>query len=320
MNGRGQPYPTAPVTFIAAAPPGGGWHQTCEATVQVLNAERLLPVEARIVETPGGLTVLEDVVTRRRGDGHTLVAFSPGLTLQILLKGSRYTYEDITPLASLSTDYGVLVVPVDSTTRMLGPLLERLSRGGESVTVTGGSGPGAMHHGMAALLARAANLPAGAVQYVGAASVAEGLAAVRQARVALGAFGTADVIEDVRRGTLRPIAVLGEERLGGVFAGVPTAREQGVEVVFPMWRGFYAPPDVGSAVVDYWADAFTRLSRSPAWTRLLEARGWFPFLLTGDRFRAFLAEDTHRYVSALGASGTAGSGAPPRPGPAREGG
>lgn len=301
-------FPSKAVAFIAAAPPGGGWHVTCEAVVQALRQEHLLHVGVEMVTTPGGLRVLEDTVSGRRGDGHTLVAFSPGLTLQILLRGSRYTYDDITPIAALSTDYGVLVVPAASPIKNLDDLITRLRASPQDLPVTGGSGPGAMHHGMIGVVARAAGLAPGDVRYVGAEGVAPAVRGLREGYTPLGAMGAADILEEAKTGAVRVLAVLAEERLPGVLEDVPTAIEQGLNVSFPMWRGFYAGPDVEPVAVEFWSDIFSRLHGTPSWQRLLTEKGWFPFLRLGERFRSFLQEDTARYVSALGrreASGAA---------------
>ena len=71
--------------------------------------------------------------------------------------------------------------------------------------------------------------------------------------------------------------------------------------VFPMWRGFFGPPAMPERAVRYWADAFTRLSGTPTWRELLAKSMWFPFLCTGDAFRAFLDADTRRYARVLAA-------------------
>ncbi|HEY3248414.1 MAG TPA: tripartite tricarboxylate transporter substrate-binding protein [bacterium] len=300
-------FPAKAVTFIAAASPGGGWHVTCEAAVAALREERLLPVDVEMVTTPGGLKVLEETVTGRRGDGHTLVAFSPGLTLQMLLKGSRYSYDDITPIAALSTDYGALVVPSASPIKSLDDLVAHLRASPQDLPVTGGSGPGAMHHGMMGVVAHAAGLAPADVRYVGAEGVGPAVQGLREGRAPLGALGAADVLEDVKTGAVRILAVLSGERIAGALEDVPTAIEQGLNVTFPMWRGFYAGPGVEPAAVAFWADTFSRLHGTSTWQTLLAEKNWFPFLLTGERFRAFLQEDTERYAQVLGRTEATGA-------------
>ncbi|MDR7476005.1 MAG: tripartite tricarboxylate transporter substrate-binding protein, partial [Armatimonadota bacterium] len=265
-------YPWKPVQFISAAP-GGGWHETCERTAAVLRAERLLPVEVNVVVRPGGLQVFEETATDPIRDDHRLVAFSPGLTMQILMKGSRYSYDDITPIAALSTDYGVIAVPAGSPFNTLGDFLANLGERPQTTPVTGGSGPQAMHHGMVAVLGAAAGIPPQEVRYIGARSVADALAALAAGQAVAGAFGAADVAGAAERGEVRVLAVLAERRLPGVLKGIPTAAEQGVEVTFPMWRGFYGPPAMAPEAVAFWQDAFRRLTETRTWQRMLrEAR------------------------------------------------
>lgn len=67
----------------------------------------------------------------------------------------------------------------------------------------------------------------------------------------------------------------------------------------PLWRGFYAPPGVPDGVVGFWADVFTRVTRTKTRANILEETGWFPFLLTGDEFTRFLDTDTRRYAATL---------------------
>ncbi|HET8678758.1 MAG TPA: tripartite tricarboxylate transporter substrate-binding protein [bacterium] len=204
-----------------------------------------------MITTPGGLTVLEDVITARRGDAHTLVAFSPGLTLQMLMKRSRYSYADITPIAAVSTDYGALVVPVASKLVDLGAVMHALHRNSDEIRFGGGSGAGAMHHGMVAVTAAAAGIAPGAVHYAGSSGVAEAVSALLAGQVTVAALGATDVLDPLRSGSVRILAVLADRRLPGPFAGVPTAKEQGLDVTFPMWRGFYAPPGVPPGVVGF---------------------------------------------------------------------
>ncbi len=298
MSAAPRAYPAGPVTFVSAAPPGGGWHQICVKTADALRAEGLVPAGIEVVVTPGGLAVFEQTIAARRGDDRTLIAFSPGLTMQILMKGSRHSYADITPIAALSTDYGALVAHPGSPISTLPALIDTLRRRPAEVPIAGGSGPGAMHHGMVSVVAAAAGVPAAAVPYLGQGGVAEALRSVRTGQAPVAALGAADVLGEVREGRLRVLAVLAERRLPEL-PDAPNAREQGLDVVFPMWRGFYGPPAMPARAVAFWSETFTRLCRTPTWGRVLRESNWFPLLLVGEAFRAFLQEDTRRYAGAL---------------------
>ena len=106
-------YPSQEITFISAAPPGGGWYQVCEHTIRALRDEGLVPVDMKMEERRGAVQLFEEMATERAGDGNTLVACSPGLTIQLLHAKSSYAYADVTPIAATSTDYVVLVVSKD---------------------------------------------------------------------------------------------------------------------------------------------------------------------------------------------------------------
>lgn len=293
-------YPAHPVTFIAAAPPGGGWYQMCEQTVRALREEGLVPVEVRMEERQGAVKLLEEMATERKGDAYTLVAFSPGLSLQILSSGSKYSYTDIIPIAATSTDYGVLVVSSDSPIANLDDLVTALRRKPQSLPVGGGQPPGLMHHGMIISLASAAGLDPSQVRYVGSKNITEGLSTLLRGQTAVAAFGVANVLDDVGKGTVKALAVLSEERLPGSLEGVPTAIELGFKTTFPMWRGFYAPAGIPAEVAAFWGETLRQLGESQSWARVLREMGWFRFFLAGEQFAKFLEEDTLRYAGTLG--------------------
>lgn len=290
-----------PVRLVSAAPPGGGWHELCERTASALRAEDLVTGTVDVVVTPGGLRVFEDMASTSQADGSTLVAFSPGLTMQILMKGSKYTYADIVPLAALCTDYGVLAVRADAPFAGLREFLDVLGRHPLDHTVIGGSSPRAMHHGMLAVLAAAARIPVGTIRYVGAAGVVPAVKALLEGQASAAALGSADLVEEVRSGAVRVLAVLAESRLPGVLQDVPTAAEQGYDVRFPMWRGFYGPRRMPPEAAAQWTMTLTRLAATAAWRRTLQEVSWHPFLVAGQDFREFLEADTAQYRHALSA-------------------
>jgi len=80
---------------------------------------------------------------------------------------------------------------------------------------------------------------------------------------------------------VRLLAVLSENRLGGALTGVPTAREQGVDVVWPTVRGLYLSAAVPESAVRAWTAAFREASAAPGFAALREQHGLYPFALTG---------------------------------------
>jgi putative tricarboxylic transport membrane protein len=89
-------------------------------------------------------------------------------------------------------------------------------------------------------------------------------------------------------GKVRVLAVLAEHRLPGVLAGVPTAREQGIDVVWEVIRGVWMGPGVADADYRRWVAAFDRMEASPEFARMRTASGLYPFSLTGDALTAYI--------------------------------
>jgi putative tricarboxylic transport membrane protein len=96
---------------------------------------------------------------------------------------------------------------------------------------------------------------------------------------------------------VRVLALLAEHRLPGALSTVPTAREQGVDVVWPIIRGVWMGPGVADADYRRWVASFERMEASPGFAQLRAAAGLYPFSLTGDALSAYInkaVSDYHR--------------------------
>jgi putative tricarboxylic transport membrane protein len=111
--------------------------------------------------------------------------------------------------------------------------------------------------------------------------------------------GASEVIGQLEGGQIRVLAIFSEQRLGGTFRNVPTAIEQGYNLTFPIWRGFYGAPGMPETAVKFWEETLVKMSRSNAWAKVLRDTQWFPFVLTGDRFRKFIDDDTKGFDALL---------------------
>ena len=95
--------------------------------------------------------------------------------------------------------------------------------------------------------------------------------------------------------TIRVLAVLSADRLPGVFAALPTAREQGVDITWPIFRGYYLAPEISAARYDWWVDRFERLMRTPAFQQSRKSRGLLPLDLVGQEFASYVTHQAGRY-------------------------
>jgi putative tricarboxylic transport membrane protein len=89
-------------------------------------------------------------------------------------------------------------------------------------------------------------------------------------------------------GKIRVLAVMSDQRLPGVLANVPTAREQGYDVTWPIIRGVYMGPEVPDADYRKWVSAFDRMMAEPSFGQLRAAHGLYPFAMTGDALTEYV--------------------------------
>ena len=82
--------------------------------------------------------------------------------------------------------------------------------------------------------------------------------------------------------------MLAPERVPGPLADSPTAREQGYDVVWVTWRGFYVPGEITETEYDDWVSAMADLNTSPEWQEMRERNRLRPFSMVGAEFEEFV--------------------------------
>jgi putative tricarboxylic transport membrane protein len=94
---------------------------------------------------------------------------------------------------------------------------------------------------------------------------------------------------------VRVLAVMSEQRLPGRLAQVPTTRESGFDLVWPIVRGFYVGPKVSDADYQAWVGLFDRMLASDSFGRLRSERGLFAFAKTGAELEAYVKRRVEGY-------------------------
>ena len=280
---------------VVPAKAGGGFDLTCKLAQQILAGER----SVRVNYMPGGIGALAyaSVVTRRPADPDLIVAFSSGSLLNLAQgKFGPHTERDARWLAVVGTDYGVIAVRRDSPYRTLDDLMQALKRDPRTVAFGAGGTIGSQDWFKAALLSRAAGVSHKTMRFVAFEGGGDALAALAGGHVQVVTGDAAEVSQQLaRQPGIRLLAVLSAQRLPGAYAAVPTAREQGVDIVWPTARGFYVGPQVADTDFRAWSDLFRRTMAAPAFSADRAALGLYPLTLTGDELQAFIARQMTSY-------------------------
>lgn len=290
-------YPDKPVEFIAPANPGGGWDLTCRMTAKVLKDASLVSQPIVVANKPGGFGVvaMTEITKKRADDQNVLVAFSAVLTTQMAVKKNPYTYRDVKPVAVLFVDYGAIAVRKDSKYASFKDLLDAWKKQPGEISFAGSSPPGGLDHMRIAMMAKAWGIPIPKLRYVSFQGGADALAALLGGHVTAFVGDAGEIAGHAEAGSIKPLAVLADRKLTGVFEKVPMAKDLGVNVSSPNWRGFYAPPGFKNENRSYWEETLGRMVKTPQWADVLKKQAWVDLFLTGDKLQKFLDSELAMY-------------------------
>ncbi|GGD84682.1 Bug family tripartite tricarboxylate transporter substrate binding protein [Microbacterium murale] len=280
------------VAVIAPADPGGGWDQTARAFGQALSDESLVssaPVSN--IGGAGGTVGLASLATE--GDPNTLMITGSVMVGAVETNASDVRIEDMTPIAKLTEEPLVIVVPKDSPHDTLEDFIDAWVDEGAGMAVTGGSA-GGIDHILAALLLTDAGVDAADVpstlNYIANSGGGEALTMLLGGQVQAGISGVGEFSQQVEAGDLKALAVSsGEPAL--LLPEVPTLIDEGVDLVVTNWRGLIAPGDISDDEKKALEELVTSVHDSAAWTEILETNGWTDAFLVGDEFSTFLEGD-----------------------------
>jgi putative tricarboxylic transport membrane protein len=289
-------YPTQLISIMAPASPGGGWDLTARAMQTALQATSGQTIEVYNVPGAGGTVGLAEFVSSRAGDPYQLMVMGLVMVGAIETNQSPVTLEQVTPIASLTTEWEAIVVPAASEIQDLQQLIDAFKADPASVSWGGGSA-GGTDHILVGLLAQQAGVDPDGINYVAHAGGGEALAAILSGAVTAGVSGLSEFRDQVEAGQLRLLAVSSDSRLEGVEA--PTIQEAGVDVVLANWRAVVAPPELADEQRAAVVATIQQMHDSPEWAQALEENGWTDFFQSGDEFATFLSEETTRVQGVL---------------------
>ena len=287
--GIGGPVPAA--ECIAPANPGGGWDFTCRTIGKIMFDIGAVdqPIQVTNMAGGGGGLAYSHVVNDRNEDGELIVAASSATATRLAQNAyAGHTADQVRFLGAIGADPGIIAVAADSPHRTLGDLLDAVKADPSSITFAGGSAAGGFDHLKVLMaLGRVGFTDITKVKYIG---VDGGADAITQTIGGHTQAMTGDLSETVgflKSGDIRVIAVFTEERVPG-FDEIPTAKEQGIDIVSVNWRGLYVPKGISDADHRKWSDALAKVAASPEWAAAMEANGLAPFTLVGDEFAGWL--------------------------------
>ena len=283
-------YPSGDISIMAPGGAGGGWDGTARAMQAALEGG-LIDQQVNVYNRGGsaGTIGLAQFVGDFDGDPNQLMVMGRVMVGGILLNESEVTLDQITPIASLTTEWEAIAVPADSPYDTLADLVAAFEADPTGTVWVGGSA-GGTDHMVVARIAQELGIDPGQVNYIPTAGGGELLPALLSGDAAAGVSGTSEFASQVASGDLRLLAVSSPERIDGIDA--PTIEEASdLPVTVSNWRGVVAAQNITDEERDAIVALVEEMHASDSWQEALTANQWTDFLQTGDTFASFLEEE-----------------------------
>jgi putative tricarboxylic transport membrane protein len=276
----------ANIKMMIPANPGGGWDTTGRALGKAL--QDACVASSVTYENKGGaagIIGLAQYANATKGDGNSLMVMGAVMLGGIITGKPPVSLDKVTPIARLTSEYNVFVVPANSPLKTMKDVVEQMKKDPGSVKWGGGS-RGSTEHIAAAMLAREVGVDATKINYVPFRGGGEAVAAILGGNVTVGGSGYSEFQQYIETGKMRPIAVTSAKRLKGI--DIPTMIEQGYNIDIGNWRGVYAPAGLTAAQRKALTDMVLKATKSKSWAESLEKNNWTPAWMANPQFDDFV--------------------------------
>ena len=294
-------WAAANLKMMVPANPGGGWDTTGRALGKALiDSGAAATVSYENKGGAAGTIGLAQFVNSSKGDGNALMVMGAVMLGGIITGKPPVQLSQATPIARLSSEYNVFVLPANSPFKTMQDVVAQLKKDPGSVKWGGGS-RGSTEHIAAAMLARDVGVDPAKINYVAFRGGGEATAAILGGNVSVGGSGLSEFSEYIKAGKMRAVAVTSDKRLPG--QDIPTMKEMGYNVVIGNWRGVFGAAGITPEQRKALTDAIVTATKHKSWAEAVERNGWTPALLTGPAFDQFVDDEFASLRAVMAKSG-----------------
>ncbi len=277
------------VKMLIPANPGGGWDTTGRELGKAMQASGAVKnIQYDNKGGAAGAIGIAQFVNSSKGDPNALMMGGMVMVGGLITNKSPVTIDQVTPIARLTSEYEVIVVPANGP-KTLKELLDKFKANPGSVSWGGGSA-GGTDHILAGLIAKAIGVDATKVNYVPFKGGGEAVSAIIGGHVTAGISGLSEFAQHIKSGKMRALAVSSAKAM----EGIPSLKEQGVNVELANWRGVFGAPGISTAQRDELVKVVEKAVKSKEWQEALKRQEWEDFYLPGDKYRDYIASENKR--------------------------
>jgi len=286
------------IHFLIPGGAGGGWDGTARGTGEALTGAGLVGVASyENMSGGGGGKAIGYLIENATSNYGTLMVNSTPIVIRSLTGRFPQSFRDLTMIAGVIGDYAALVVKADSSLKTFADLVAIYKKNPKDLAIAGGSVPGGMDHLVAAMAFKAAGADPTKVTYLPFDAGGKAMASLLSGESDALSTGLGEALELAKAGQIRILAMTADQRLADA-PNVPTLKEQGVNVTFVNWRGFFAAPGLPAANRAAYIKVLGAMYKTPQWEKVRARNGWVNIYNPGDKFTAFL-ENQEKVIKSL---------------------
>jgi putative tricarboxylic transport membrane protein len=292
--------PDKSVELIVPSAAGGGLDRSARVVQRIWQENKLLPAPSAVINKPGGGgNIGYTYLSTFTGDAHYVSISSPTLLTNHIVGRNRFSHNDFTPLAHLSSEYLMVSVGPNSPIKSGSEIIERLKKDPASLSIAIGSVVGGSNHiGIGSVL-KSAGIDIRKLRTVVFKSGSESVVAVMGGHVDLAVGAPEQALRLIQGGKVRAIAVAAPQRLPGALASVPTWKENGADVTAETWRGIVGPKGLTSEQVAFWDATLSKMVATAEWKKEAEKNLWDASYRNSAETRKFLDAEYRELKSVL---------------------
>ena len=286
------------VHFLIPGGAGGGWDGTARGTGEALTKSGIAgSASYENMSGGGGGKAIGFLIENAASNHGTMMVNSTPIIIRSLTGRFPHNFRDLTMIAGTIGDYQALITGKNSPYKNFADVVAAYKKDPKKVSVGGGSVPGSLDHLVAAMAFQAAGADPTKVKYIPYDAGGKLNAAILSGEVAAGSTGFSEAVALAKAGEMRILAVTSPERVPA-FKDAPTLKEQGFDVTFVNWRGFFGAPGLPEEKADQYRKALAAMYATPEWKAVRDRNGWVDIHNPGDKFTAFL-ENQEKVIKTL---------------------
>jgi putative tricarboxylic transport membrane protein len=284
--------PEQAVELVVGTAPGSGPDKNARIMQRIFQDGKFFGVPVVVANRPGaGSTISGAYVHKFEGNGHYVLMSGKALISSDVMGRLSFPYTELTPITHTMDEYIGVAVKADSPIKSGKDLLERLQKDPAAHSIAIATSLGNANHQAVAAALKAAGIDPRKARNVVFNSGGAAITALLGGHVDMVPVSMGLLVGELQAGRIRIIATTAPTRLPGVFAQVPTWREQGADAVVSVWRGAFGAKGLSAAQVAYWEGIFQRLMATAEWQKEIDSAYGVSAFMGSEKTRQFMARD-----------------------------